>query len=180
MLSAVASLCCQYSMHRFRALVCRWLLSFRPIFGPIWIAITAGSASPYSLHDGFLFQDNKLCIPDYSLLLQLILELHKECHIRRDLTLHLVSTAYFFPSLTPRRPALCWTLYHLSHGKRNIFECGIISSSSYTISAMDRYQYGFCHRTAAYAEGFDSIFVVVDRFSKMVHFIPCKRTTNAV
>lgn len=69
-----------------------------PFFGSIWEAVTVGSSTPYSIHDGFLFRDNRLCVPDCSLRLQLITELHKEGHIGRDRTLHLVASSYFFAS----------------------------------------------------------------------------------
>ena len=51
------------------------------------------------MHDGFMFRGMQLCIPDYSLRLLLITELHQEGHIGKDRTLHLISSSYFWPTL---------------------------------------------------------------------------------
>nr|GEX83601.1 putative reverse transcriptase domain-containing protein [Tanacetum cinerariifolium] len=74
------------------------------------------------MHDGFLFKGNQLCIPDSSLRLKIIKELHGEGHVGHDRTLQLVQASYFWPTMRKE----------------------------------------------------------VDRFSKMVQFIPCKKTTDAV
>ncbi|XP_013624018.1 PREDICTED: uncharacterized protein LOC106329985 [Brassica oleracea var. oleracea] len=68
-------------------------------FGKFFSVALTGLPSPYTLCDGFLFRDSRLCIPDCSLRLKLISEIHGEGHIGRDRTLHLVSTSYFWPSL---------------------------------------------------------------------------------
>ena len=156
------------------------LYSSDPFFGPIWSAVSAGTSMSYTLHDGFLFRENRLCIPDYSLRLQLITELHNEGHIGRDRTLHLVATSYFWPTLHRdverfvERCVICQT------SKGQASNAGLylplpVPTQPWTDINMD-----FVMGLPRTQRGFDSIFVVVDRFSKMVHFIPCKRTTDAV
>ncbi|GKD04859.1 putative reverse transcriptase domain-containing protein, partial [Tanacetum coccineum] len=53
----------------------------------------------FNIHDGFLFKKNQLCIPDTSLRLKIIKELHGEGHVGRDCTLQLVQASYFWPTM---------------------------------------------------------------------------------
>lgn len=53
----------------------------------------------YTIHEGFLFKGICLCVPECSLGLQIIRELHDEGHVGRDQTLQLVSSSYFLSTL---------------------------------------------------------------------------------
>mgnify|MGYP003362544751 FL=1 len=53
----------------------------------------------YMLVDGFLFKGNQLCIPDCSLRMKIIKELHEEGHVGHDRTMQLISKSYFWPSM---------------------------------------------------------------------------------
>lgn len=53
----------------------------------------------YTLQDGYLFKDLRLCIPDCSLRVQIVSELHNEGHVGHDRTLQLVTSSYFWPCL---------------------------------------------------------------------------------
>lgn len=66
-----------------------------PSFGPIWTDLQKGQHTDYVVIDGFLFRDSRLCLPECSLRLQVITELHKECHVGRNRTLKLITTLYF-------------------------------------------------------------------------------------
>nr|GEV83237.1 hypothetical protein [Tanacetum cinerariifolium] len=92
-----------------------------------------------------------LCIPDSSLRLQIIKELHGEGHVGRDRTLQLVQASYFWPTMRKEVDRYPWVDISMD------FVLGLPHTQ----------------------RGNDLIFVVVDRFSKMVHFIPCKKATYA-
>lgn len=136
--------------------------------------------SDYSLVDGFVFRGNRLCVPECSLRLQIILELHREGHVGRDRTLKLVSDSYCWPTLrrdVERFVARCTSC---QQGKGHASNAGLylplpIPTQPWSDISMD-----FVLGLPRTQRGNDSIFVVVDRFSKMVHFIPCKKSTDAV
>ncbi|KAH9708053.1 hypothetical protein KPL70_012757 [Citrus sinensis] len=125
----------------------RELYASDPYFAPILEDVVAGFRSDYHLHDKFLFKSNQLCIPDSSLRLKIIAELHNEGHI--------VSKG--------------------SATNAGLYMPLPILTQPWADISMD-----FVLGLPCTQRGMDSIFVVVDRFSKMAHFIACKNTTDAL
>ena len=149
-------------------------------FGRVLAEVQSGLSRDYTLHDGFLFRGDRLCIPDSSLRLKLISEIHNEGHLGRDRTLHLVSTSYFWPSLrrdVERYVERCVTC---QTSKGHATNAGLYLPLPVPTQPWSDISMDFVMGLPRTQKGFDSIFVVVDRFSKMVHFIPCKRTTDAL
>lgn len=68
-------------------------------FSRIFDEAAASISSEYTVTDGFLFKGLRLCLPDSSLRLKIIQELHNEGHLGRDRTLQLATSSYFWPSM---------------------------------------------------------------------------------
>lgn len=151
-----------------------------PFFGKVWSDLQLGLRSDFVLHDGFIFYRSRLCIPECSLHLKLIQEFLGEGHVGRDRTLQLMADTYFWPSLrrdVARFVERCVTC-HKSKGHAS--NSGLylplpIPTQPWTDISMD-----FVMGLPRPQRGNDSIFVIIDRFSKMAHFIPCRKTTDAV
>ncbi|GJV31416.1 reverse transcriptase domain-containing protein [Tanacetum coccineum] len=79
--------------------VTRDMVTVDPYFLVVLQGVHAREKPDFFLHDGFLFKRNQLCIPDSSLRLQIIKELHSEGHVGCDRTLQLVQASYFWPTI---------------------------------------------------------------------------------
>ncbi|KAG7567587.1 Integrase catalytic core [Arabidopsis thaliana x Arabidopsis arenosa] len=104
----------------------------------------------YYRHDGFLFYDNRLCIPNSSLRELFVREAHGGGlmgHFGVSKTLKVMQDHFHWPHMKRDVERMCE-------------RCPTCLPRTMT--------------------GKDSIFMVVDRFSKMAHFIPCHKTDDAM
>ncbi|GJW91386.1 putative nucleotidyltransferase, ribonuclease H [Tanacetum coccineum] len=79
--------------------VIRDMVTVDPYFSVVLQGVQVGEKPDFFMHDGFLFKGNQLCIPDSSLRLQIIKELHGEGHVGRDRTLQLLQASYFWSTM---------------------------------------------------------------------------------
>ncbi|GJS89136.1 putative nucleotidyltransferase, ribonuclease H [Tanacetum coccineum] len=134
----------------------------------------------FNIHDGFLFKGNQLCIPNTSLRLKIIKELHGEGHVGRDRTLQLVQASYFWPTMRKEVDRYVKRCRICQVSKGTATNVGLYMPLPVPVQLWVDISMDFVLGLPRTQRGNDSIFFVVDRFSKMVHFIPCKKTTDAV
>lgn len=149
-------------------------------FGHIIRNLHLSVNADYLLHDGFLFRGLLLCIPDTSLRHHIISELHAIGHVGRDRSIDLVRRSHFWPHLVrdvSRYVARC-RICQISKGTTT--NAGLYRPLPTPSRPWDSISMDFVLGLPRMQRGSDSIFVIVDRFSEMVHFVPCKKTTDAL
>jgi hypothetical protein len=137
----------------------------------------------YMIQDGLLFRGNQLCIPKCSMRENLLKEKHNGGlteHFGHDKTFSKLNGSYFFPGMRidiNKFVDRCRICQHTKGKRQNtwLYQPLPIPERSWDAMRMD-----FILGLSRTQRGYDSIFVVVDRFSKMGHFIPCQKTSDEI
>nr|GEV97174.1 hypothetical protein [Tanacetum cinerariifolium] len=108
------------------------------------------------------------------------LELHGEGHVGCDRTLKLVQASYFLPTIRKEVDRYVKRCRICQVSKGTTTNAGLYMPLPVPLLPWVDISMDFILGLPRAQRGNDLIFVVVDRFSKMVHFILCKKTTDAV
>jgi hypothetical protein len=141
------------------------------------------TCNKFVLSYGFVFRANKLCIPASSVRLLLLQEAHGGGLMRYfgvKKTEDILAGHLFWPKMrrdVERFVACCTTSQKAKSrlNPHNLYMPLPVTSAPWEDISMD-----FVLGLPRKMKGRDSVFVVVDRFSKMSHFIPCHKSDDAI
>nr|KYP61106.1 Retrotransposable element Tf2 [Cajanus cajan] len=136
----------------------------------------------FYMAEGYLYKEERLCIPQGSirkLLIKESLEGGLMGHFGVDKTLSLLKEKFYWPHMRKDVQKHCFRCLFCLQAKSKVMPHGTytplpVASSPWVDISMD-----FVLGLPRTQWGMDSIFVVVDRFSKMAHFIPCHKVDDA-
>ncbi|GKB89030.1 RNA-directed DNA polymerase, partial [Tanacetum coccineum] len=136
----------------------------------------------FSKLDGYLFKDAWLCIPLCSLCEAIILEGHAgglAGHFGRDKTLALLCEQFYWPKME-RDVNRLFERFRTCHiAKTHSSNSGLCTPLSVPVAPWEDVSLDFVLGLPCTQRAKDSVMVVVDRFSKMAHFVPCLKTFDA-
>jgi hypothetical protein len=136
----------------------------------------------FHIQEGFLFKNQSFCITRSSLRLKLVKELHSRGlggHFFIGKTMTLVKEILFWPRINKyvKMFVECCIIFWLTKGKSQ--DTWLYTPLSVAKRPREDIIMDFIFGLPRIQSGYDSVTVVVDIFSNMTHFIPCKNTTNA-
>jgi hypothetical protein len=136
----------------------------------------------YLNQDGFLFEENQLCIPKSSMRENLLKEKHSgglAGHFSHDKTFAQLNSLYYWPWIRTdvnKFVNRCRICQHAKGKRQNtrLYQPLLVPERSWDMVSMD-----FVLGLPRTQRGCNSIFMVANRFSKMAHFIRCQKTSDA-
>lgn len=151
-------------------------------FSDIYLLCIKGAVDRFFRHEGYLFRENRLCVPNCSIRELLVREAHSGGlmgHFGVQKTLDVLKEHFYWPKMKSDVERICSRCIGCKKAKSKVLPQGLYTplptpNESWVDISMD-----FVLGLPRTKRGRDSIFVVVDRFSKMAHFIPCHRTDDA-
>jgi hypothetical protein len=135
----------------------------------------------YLIHYGLLFKGRKLCIPKCSMRDNLLKEKHSgglTGHFGHDKTFAQLSSSYYWQGMISEVKFFVNKCIIFQYVKGRQHNTGLYQPFPISKRPWDAINMDFVLGLPRTHRGSDSIFVVVDRFSKMAHFIPCQKTND--
>ncbi|XP_071928097.1 uncharacterized protein [Coffea arabica] len=151
-------------------------------FGEIFSSFPRHTREHYFISQGFLYYKDRLCIPKSSMRTLLVRESHGGGlmgHFGIAKTLMILQEHFFWPRMrsdVERHIERCVTCHQ---AKSKVYPYGLYTALPIPQEPWVDLSMDFLLGLPRTRKGHDSIYVVVDRFSKMAHFIPCLKTDDA-